>query len=483
MRDNMNKYGNRGRWVTKSSSSLLVALLCVCVQFILAVFGFNSIYCDILSIVLYSAMLYTIYRKDTLIISKYLLFVVMSTWSVVAVFFLENGDVVLRGKHSEHFGSLTVYVLGWLVFYFVIVFYELAYQKKAKKINYTIQTRDFSQRTWKILTYISCLAIILVTGCFLSVCTKPYFLLGIDRFAYSQGGYLSSFVSNMEIWLFALVPVVLIQRKRKKWIPISYLLIFALLLIWIGEKFTGLIILVYFMLLSINPVYVSAQLSNKVKKLLKTFVMIVLGLIITVYINQVAINGVDFSGFLNYFGDRVAAQGELWWLTYEQDYNKGIHLDEIGDELDVLINQPKTSEMSTYDFGIYKLMKKFMKSDWVTYALGINVRATESTRAEFFYYGKTGGLIVGQALLALLICLVVNMTIKQCNKGNWVAIICSMYVLRTVSNASLMSDFQLLTTKRIILVYIIILLSTHFKFKLRTKSSLRGLECHDAKIS
>ena len=315
----MNKYGNRGRWVTKSSSSLLVALLCVCVQFILAVFGFNSIYCDILSIVLYSAMLYTIYRKDTLIISKYLLFVVMSTWSVVAVFFLENGDVVLRGKHSEHFGSLTVYVLGWLVFYFVIVFYELAYQKKAKKINYTIQTRDFSQRTWKILTYISCLAIILVTGCFLSVCTKPYFLLGIDRFAYSQGGYLSSFVSNMEIWLFALVPVVLIQRKRKKWIPISYLLIFALLLIWIGEKFTGLIILVYFMLLSINPVYVSAQLSNKVKKLLKTFVMIVLGLIITVYINQVAINGVDFSGFLNYFGDRVAAQGELWWLTYEQD--------------------------------------------------------------------------------------------------------------------------------------------------------------------
>lgn len=101
----------------------------------------------------------------------------------------------------------------------------------------------------------------------------------------------------MEIWLFALVPVVLIQRKRKKWIPISYLLIFALLLIWIGEKFTGLIILVYFMLLSINPVYVSAQLSNKVKKLLKTFVMIVLGLIITVYINQVAINGVDFSGF------------------------------------------------------------------------------------------------------------------------------------------------------------------------------------------
>lgn len=189
----MNKYGNRGRWVTKSSSSLLVALLCVCVQFILAVFGFNSIYCDILSIVLYSAMLYTIYRKDTLIISKYLLFVVMSTWSVVAVFFLENGDVVLRGKHSEHFGSLTVYVLGWLVFYFVIVFYELAYQKKAKKINYTIQTRDFSQRTWKILTYISCLAIILVTGCFLSVCTKPYFLLGIDRFAYSQGG-LSIFI-------------------------------------------------------------------------------------------------------------------------------------------------------------------------------------------------------------------------------------------------------------------------------------------------
>ncbi len=73
--------------------------------------------------------------------------------------------------------------------------------------------------------------------------------------------------------------------------------------------------------------------------------------------------------------------------------------------------------MSTYDFGIYKLMKKFMKSDWVTYALGINVRATESTRAEFFYYGKTGGLIVGQALLALLICLVVNMTIKQCNRG------------------------------------------------------------------
>lgn len=431
--------------------------------------GFNSIYCDAVSLMLYFAVLYFIYRKEVQIISKFLFYVVMSTWSVIAIFFLENGDVTLRGKQSEHFGSLTVYVLGWIVFYFVIILYERLHERETKRLYYKFEAEKFSNKTWRILTYISYIALALVIGCFLSVCTKPYFLLGLDRFAYSQGGYLSSFVSNMEIWLFALIPVVLIQRKRKKWIPILYLLMFGLLLVWIGEKFTGLIIMIYFILLSINPVYASGQLSKRTKKILKGFVVAVLGLVMIVYINQVALNGYNFSGFVNYFGDRIAAQGELWWLTYEQDHDQGMHLDEIGDELDVLVNQPKSSEMSGYDFGIYKLMKKFMKTEWVTYALGINVRATESTRADFYYYGKTIGLILGQAMLAWLVCFVVNLVIKQCNKGNWVSIIFSMYLLRIVSNVSLMSDFQLLTTKRILLVYIIIFLSAHFKFRIRSR--------------
>ncbi len=465
----MNEQLSSRRWIIKANSSLTNTFVSMCIQFMMCILGVNSIYCDIISLLLYFATLYSIYRKNIYVISKFLLYIVMSTWSVIAVFLFENGDVTLRGKHSEHFGALTVYVLGWIVFYFVIVAYEMSNEKKAKKIDYEIQIKQLPDGSWKILTYVSHVAILLVIACFLSVCTKPYFLVGLDRFAYLQRGYLSPIVANLEIWLFALIPVVLIQRKRKRWIPILYLLALGLLLVWIGEKFTGLIIMIYFILISINPVYVSKQLFKKTKKLLKVFLLLVIGLVATVYINQVALNGYDFSGFVNYFGDRVAAQGELWWLTYEQDHDQGLHLDELGDEINVLINQPKTSEMSDYDFGIYKLMKKFMKSEWVTYALGINVRATESTRADFFYYGKTGGIILGQALLAWLVSFIVNFVIKQCNKGNWVSIICLMYVLRIVSNVSFMSDFQLLTTKRIILIYIIIFLSSHFKFRLRTK--------------
>lgn len=457
----------RNRSIIKVNLCLIVTFFSMCVELLFCIIGVNSFYCDLISLLIYFGVLYSIYRKEPQIISKFLFYVIMSSWSVIAVFFLENGNVILRGKRSQHFGSLTVYMFGWLVFYFVIVLYEIITENKRKQIDSKIGSRFILNSEWKTLTYVSYVALLLVVVCFLSVCTKPYFLLGIDRFAYSQAGYISAFVGRLQIWLFALIPVVLLQRKRKKWIPIVYLLIFGLLLFWIGEKFTGLIIMIYFVLLSLNPVRVSEQMSKKMRKILKLFAVFVFGLLITVYINQVAINGYNFSGFINYFGDRIAAQGELWWLTYEQDHNSGVHLDEIGDELNVLIHQPKTAEMINYDFGIYKLMKKFMKSEWVTYALGLNVRATESTRADFFYYGKTIGIIVGQISLALLISFWVNFAIRQCNEGNWISTICSMYVLRIISNVSLMSDFQLLTTKRIILVYIIILLSSRFKFKWR----------------
>ena len=147
---------------------------------------------------------------------------------------------------------------------------------------------------------------------------------------------------------------------------------------------------------------------------------------------------------------------------YSKDASSGMHLKEISDEINVLVNQP-SGEMSDYYFGIYKMMKLFMKSDWVKYALANGVRATESTRVTFYYYGKIPGIIIGQAILAIFIFYVVNKIVVNSNQRKWILACGYMYLFKSLITVSIMSDFQLLTTTKMILVYIVLFVFSNKK--------------------
>ena len=377
----------------------------------------------------------------------------MAIWGIIAVFVLENFNVSLRGKAGEHYGSFCPYIFGWLAFFMAISVFE-----HIKNIKYTKEDRDrndlfsinYSSNSIRNIKIISSILIMVELLCFSQVATKPYFILGIDRYAYNRG-VLPGIVGSLLPLLFACIPIPLMIRKNDKKFAIAYLLLLSLTEIWVGEKFTGLIIIIYFVTISLNPKTIQDDIRKKLRKYIIGLLIVVSGLLIFVYAQQSVIgNG---NNFARYLIDRVDAQGELWWLTYAGDHKNGTHFNEIYDEIKVLIYQP-TGEMQQYYFGIYKLMKRFMNPSWVSYSLALNIRATESTRATFFYYGKYVGLFCGQVILAIIICFIVNRCIENCNKLRWLKAVLYMYILRSLLTAFVMSDFQLLTQKRILLVYL-----------------------------
>lgn len=444
---------------------LLLLYLFISIQMTILLFTERegTVAADIVSLIVYASMLILIYYYEPEILLKYLWLIIISTWGIIAVFMLENGNVLLRGNRSTHQGSLPMYCFGWLFFWGTILWKEINHKVKLsnKSISANHVEIDVSKNDIQVLKIISYIAIIWVGICFLSIADRPYFLYRIDRFQYKQN-LMPWIVSGSMTILYALLPIPIMLRKENKKIPIIYCGIFILLNVWCGEKFTGLIVIFYFIVLSINPSYVTRQVNKYIRKILVVIGIIVCILLIVVGIQQLIL-GMSTNNIGNYFEDRIAAQGELWWLTYSKDVDAGMHLNEMSDEIDILIHQPE-GEMSDYYFGIYKLMKLFMNPEWVTYALANGVRATESTRATFFYYGKIPGLIIGQFLLALLLYFIVNKIIEVCNRRNWLHACLYIHVLRIVITVAIMSDFQLLTTKRIIVVYFMIVLTSKLKF-------------------
>ena len=153
-------------------------------------------------------MMLLIYIYQPEIFLKYLWFIIISIWGIVAVFILENGSVALRGKVSYHYGSFPIYSLSWIVFWGVIIIKEI--NKRVSDIkyekNYNYNEIVPSKITIKNLKLISYCAIVWMLICFISIINKPYFLYGIDRFQYNKE-FMPQIVSKSMQFLYALIPI------------------------------------------------------------------------------------------------------------------------------------------------------------------------------------------------------------------------------------------------------------------------------------
>lgn len=452
-----------------SNRIFLIFFISILMSICICIIGSKSAWMDILTLVCYAGPALAIWAVASDLILKYFYFWVCSTWSILAVFLYENGNVYLRGNHSEHIGSLPVYVLSWIVFYACIIGLDFRNNKRhlLRTENYFLEADDKNQiYVSDTIMWISYLFLFLLIVCFAAIIRKPYFLLGIDRFEYRET-QISEWIGALSPWFNCFIPVVLMSRHRNKVLPIAYISIFALFLIWQGEKFSGLFSILFYVILSVSPEYAMRVFKQNSRKILKIAFAMVFALLVIVTLHEVMLYQSDIGMLVSYFENRIAAQGELWWLTYKQDAHMGTHWREIGDEVTIWIHQPE-GIMAHYDFGIYKMMKNFMDPGWVAYALGMNIRATESTRASLFYYGKTPLLIIGQMLLGLLVYYSVNFCTKYCSRGKWFLAVLSIYILQNVIAAVFMSDFQLLTSKRMLLVYILFIFFSHVKVSIRS---------------
>lgn len=434
--------------------NILILVFAIFIHLILELMGNGNIYIDIVCLISYIVLMFFILELDSTQLIKYFYFIFVSSWSVLAVFFMENGSVVVAGDSAEHHGSFILYNLSWLVFYLIIIILERKNKKRNDfyiKNNY--ESKPEKTSTKETMRFILIVATIVELIAFLSIITKPYFIFGGDRVVYASSGAMPAWL-NGHVGFFSLViPIAVCVLENDKVVSILYMMLFVLLNIWVGEKFSGIFLGIYFFVFSYVGLYGFKIRAKSIKKILFIVGVLLLLLVGLVYIQMTVIQGRDFA---YYFKERISANGYIWWLTYVNDAHRGLHLNELGDELYPFVAN-LSGKMSDYNFGIYKLMKLYYPPARWKSMLAYGFRGAESTRATFYYYGKIPGLILGQVILGFLTYFISSKCYKYLKQRNYIKIIFGFYVLRNFIAAYSMSDFYLLLDIKVIIAYIILL--------------------------
>lgn len=426
----------------------------------------NSIYdyiaLDVICLALYATVIFLLFKYYPDIIVKYIYFIITSSWSVLAVFIIENKHGLVVGRMvSEHCGSLPPYIFSWIVFYTSICLMEKNRKTIRSDKSYTIKEKYLPP----IIIY-GALAMAFI--CFLLVAAHPSFLMGINRFDY-RDSIQSSFSRNLFKYTAPLTPIMVLNRKKHKYICIMFIGLLCAYNIWTGEKYGGFIQILFFSMLGFMDINLGEAIKRNLRKIVVIAAVMVFSLLAVVYFQRMVVNpNEDFSSYLS---ERIASQGLTWWATYKGDHDKGWHIDEIDDELSVMANYSNV-EWTEYNHGIYKQMKLFQNAGKVKSMLRARVRAAESTRATFFYYMKYLGLIIGQICGAFIIYRLVNHIIIAIRRGELLLSYFYTIVLRFFYQAFEQSDFYLMTTLTAIISYIAIFIIKRFKPKMIRRKAL-----------
>lgn len=445
--------------------TILGSIFAIILQFIFILAGNGNLFIDVVCLLSYIALMLSILRLDPRQLIKYFYFIFVSSWSVLAVFLMENGTVTVAGDSANHYGSFVLYNISWLIFYLVIAYLEKKYGQR-NPVYYTKVKESGVEKTGAIRTMR--LILIIATAveliAFLSIITKPYFIFGVDRVAYANSGAMPSWLNGHVGFFSLMIPLAVCVLEDDKILPSIYMAIFVLLNIWIGEKFSGIFLGIYFFVFSYVGLYGFKIKTKTIKKIIYIVGVLLVVLVGLVYFQMTTIQGRAF-GY--YFKERISANGYIWWLTYVNDSHKGFHLNELFDELYPFVSK-LSGKMSDYNFGIYKLMKLYYAPERWRPMLEYGFRGAESTRATFYYYGKIPGLIFGQVILAFLTYFISSKCYKYLKQKNYIKIIFGFYVMRNFIAAFSMSDFYLLLEIKVIIAYIILIFGDklNFNFKL-----------------
>lgn len=220
----------------------------------------------------------------------------------------------------------------------------------------------------------------------------PAFLEQMDRFAY-RNAYLNEYwIKIFNLLRFSIPVLIALTFKYRNKIFISLFFVYAIVLFSVGEKFGAFYIIVN-ECCAIYSIYGDKIPKKKLRNKLISLFIVFLILIALVFVHRVITYESGAGSFSNYFVQRVAQQGQLWWKIYDTDKDAGFHTDELTDEFNVFFQVDTEEEKLNYH-GISKIMKLTTPSYIVNAKLDSGSFYAWSTLASIFYYFKEPGLIV-----------------------------------------------------------------------------------------
>lgn len=244
---------------------------------------------------------------------------------------------------------------------------------------------------------------------FLKVMFHPSFILGVDRVGYASMGYVTGIwekISNFMQYLVVIPIMYIFYVDKKK--GLLFILPYILYLFWTGNKFGTFFNIFYIFLFVIYGI----MKDLGYKKIRSILLMVFFAVFLLVGISLVAIS---FSGDYKideYFFNRVAQQGQMWWKSYDLFYGNPKPDGFINEIKGAFFGNQLITENVGANYGIYNLMYLLAPKQKVDYKIMAGSRYTEATFGSILYYFGISGLLITCLIIAFITTKLTNAAIK-----------------------------------------------------------------------
>lgn len=371
---------------------------------------------SILSLVCMVGYLYIQLKDYSVIYIKYLYIVFIVVSMLTACTMIEFGDFYLQElrTRAKFNGSIPLLVLS---FFFMLRTIAIADKKFTKKI--LVANNKFEKQEIACFRYLSIIALVVFSLCFIMVLPHPAFLLHLERADYASQygltGLFAKFATNIPRLIVFPCVLVVMGKGLDRRIGESCIIISALYYFWTGNKFGAVFTLLCLFLMVFTDYFVKKFGKETLEKVIyKIGVVVVLLICTTLFIQSITYNGL----IKNYLSSRMAAEGQLWWSVFEHG-NGGFNIGEITDELQMfeLGNLDVKVNVGAH-YGIYKMMYLSAPRSVVDAILSAGYRYAQSGLASAYYYLGFIGTTLYSVLMGLFYVFVANKITNSINKAS-----------------------------------------------------------------
>lgn len=450
---------NFGAIDLKKFHGLLFLLLLTIFSIFQSVINYSNPYLILFIFIAYLAIVF-FYEKRFFISYGYIIFYIIT--NVAGVFLIETSQFHLSELNTQTSNnqSLLLIVIAHIVFIETI---RLLYLSNDQTFEINSDSRvklfQFEMSKARVLQLILIVIFFVFLVLFFMVIDKPFFKVKLDRFLYEEK-YLTGFtnkVSNLSLYFSVFVGMYFLHNKDKKAIIVLLLMVFYL--VWIGHKFSSLVVIAF---VTVLP-FIYSMSKQWMNRIIIGGIALVLLLLSLVTVQSFFVYNRDFSENSMYIKARLAQQGQLWWATYGNEEAKKTHVNDLEDELKTYFRL-HVSEDVLYNSGIYKIMKLTTPEDIVHQKIYVKKsRYAYSTQASIFYYFNGLGLLIFSVISAVAYYFINKNLIGHIFNFNIIPALLYTRLFVVINRVLMQSDFDKIFSLEVILIIIVLVIYSQVK--------------------
>ena len=409
---------------------------------------------SIVSLVVFIGLVLSVFLFNPHHVIKYLFLYYLVLTNVLGVAAVEFFPVQLKelGVTSYYSGSLPLLVTFHALFLGALYYFDTNWGGASCAEAKQVSTLGKLLTRLLLNTMLLAVAVLLIVGLI-----NPFFSSGLDRFQFRNSGlveWLSVRVLDLMIYCMPIASLGLMNGYKKR--TIIFLVGYVVAAFLYGYKFNLFLQMGYLLILGLYPL-ISRIDQKKMYLVAGAVVGCVAALVAVVFVHNYLRYDFTLSENGEYFAQRLAQQGQLWWRIYDTEPDGAGHFDELGDELNSFFSSP---DPSSGTYGIYKIMLKSVADEQLFYTkISNGSRYASSTPVSFYYYFGPVGMMVFSIVGAFLYSYITNLATKEAANGHVIgSVVASRFIILGLFVFA-QSDFDKLfswMTVLTVVVYIIV---------------------------